>query len=121
MSAERTSPTERFIGFSTLECAREIVRFNPEIAAVQLRAYCYIPNKPSENDEPIFRLNREEFLIGFCLITSIVTVTPDDVPNQHEVISDYRYIGHSLIRGSTGLRITTRGTKTFEPRVVAVI
>lgn len=212
MSEEQIAPTERFIGFSTMECAREIVRLNPEISGLQLRAYYYIPDKPSGDDEPIFRLSREEFLegtrveevlqrlgpewnlaldspvvlqsgetghfamadlaprkspeslvkvvgrireiivpqfgggflletrksyhylgtkilsqdewqrfLGFCLITSIVTVTPDDVPNQHEVICDYRYVGHSLIRGSTGLRITTRGTKTFEPRVVVVI
>lgn len=212
MSAEQIPPTERFIGFSTLECAREIVRLNPEISGLQLRAYCYIPNQPSGYSEPIFRLSREEFLkgtrvkelvqrlglewnlaldspvvlqsgetghfamvdiaprksfeslakvisrfreiivpqfgggflletkksyhflgtrilsqdewykfLGFCLITSIVTVTPDDVPNRHEIISDYRYVGYSLIRGSTGLRITTRGTKTFKPRVIAII
>lgn len=204
--------SEKYIGLSTLGCAQEIVRINPDIAAVQLRAYCYIPDKPSGDGEPIFRLSREEFLegtrieevvqslgpewnlaldspvvlqsgetghfamvdlaprksseslakvvsrlqeiivprfgggflletrksyhflgtkilsqnnwykfLGFCLITSIVTVTPDDVPNQHEIVCDYRYIGYSLIRDSTGLRMTTRGTKTFEPRVIVVI
>lgn len=59
--------------------------------------------------------------LGRSLITSIVTKTPDDQPNTHEVIVDYRYVGHSILRRSTGLRITTNGSKTFEPRSVAII
>lgn len=59
--------------------------------------------------------------LGYSLITSIVTKTPDDQPNIHEVIADYRYIGHALIRGSTGLRVTANGEKTVAPKVVAVL
>lgn len=59
--------------------------------------------------------------LATCLISSIVTKTPDDQPNIHEVIVDNRYIGHSMLRGSAGLRLTTCGDKTFEPRVVSVI
>lgn len=57
-------------------------------------------------------------LLGDLLISSIVTVTPSDMPNNHEIIADYRYIGHSLKRGTTGLRLTTSGKKTFVPSVV---
>jgi hypothetical protein len=60
-------------------------------------------------------------LLGRLLITSIVTVTPEGIPNLNEVIADYRYIGHSLIRGSTGLRLTTNGTKTVSPSVVGFV
>ena len=60
-------------------------------------------------------------LLGRLLITSIVTVTPEGTPNIHEVIADYRYIGHSLIRGSTGLRLTTNGEKTISPSVVGFV
>ena len=68
-------------------------------------------------------LSHEEWLkfLGFNLLTSIVTVTPNDQENIHELVADYRYIGHSLIRGSTGLRITAGGSKTVLPKVVAVI
>lgn len=71
-------------------------------------------------ERPMSQENWYKFL-GLSLLTSIVTVTPDDQPNIHEMVADYRYIGHSLIRNSTGLRITTNGTKVFMPRVVAVI
>lgn len=56
--------------------------------------------------------------LGRFLITSIVTKTPDGVPNIHEVIADYRYIGHSLVRSTTGLRLTARGRKKVLPFVV---
>lgn len=59
--------------------------------------------------------------LGRCLITSIVTKTPEDQPNIHEVIADYRYIGYSILRRSTGLRVTTKGSKVFEPRSIAII
>lgn len=59
--------------------------------------------------------------LGRCLITSIVTKTPEDQPNIHEVIADYRYIGHSILRRSTGLRVTTSGSKVFEPKSISVI
>ena len=49
--------------------------------------------------------------LGYCLLTSI----------EHELIADARYIGYSIIRRSTGLRVTTAGTKTFQPRCVAII
>lgn len=68
-----------------------------------------------------FNFNRWLDFLGWCLITSIVTKTPDDQPNIHEVIADYRYIGHSILRRSTGLRVTTRDSKVFEPKSVAVI
>lgn len=58
--------------------------------------------------------------LGACLLTSIVTVRQNG-PNIHETIADYRYIGHSLSRGSTGLRITANGEKNTLPHVVKVI
>jgi len=58
--------------------------------------------------------------LGTCLISSMVTKTPDNQPNIHEHLVDYRYIGHSILRRSSGLRITTAGKKTFEPKVVAI-
>lgn len=67
--------------------------------------------------------NQDRWLdfLGKCLITSIVTVTADDQPNIHEVIVDYRYVGYSILRRSTGLRLTTKDTKTFNPRLVDII
>jgi hypothetical protein len=59
--------------------------------------------------------------LATCLVSSNVTRTPDDQPNKHEMFADYRYIGYSMLKRSTGLRITTRGSKTFEPKVIAVI
>ena len=59
--------------------------------------------------------------LGASLLTSIVTVTLDEEPNIHEMVTDYRYVGYSLLRRSTGLRITANGDKTFVPRVVDVI
>lgn len=68
-------------------------------------------------------LSPEEWLdfLGLNLITSIVTQVDENLPRVHEFISDYRYIGHSILRRSTGLRVTTIGSKTFEPKVVSVI
>jgi len=67
--------------------------------------------------------DKEKWLdfLGTCLISSIVTKTPDGQPNIHEVIVDYRYIGHSIIRRSTGLRLTTEGKKTVSPKVIAIV
>lgn len=59
--------------------------------------------------------------LGASLITSIVTIPEGGGEYKHELIADYRYIGHSLMRGSTGLRITNWGRKTFEPKVVALV
>lgn len=78
------------------------------------KSYHFFGEKPFNQE----KLNQ---FLGLCLLTSIVTVTPDGQPNIHEMVADYRYVGHSLIRGSTGLRITTNGTKTFTPRVIATI
>jgi hypothetical protein len=60
--------------------------------------------------------------LGSCLTSSIVTVTPEDQPNIHEMICDYRYVGHTLKRqGITGLRLTTKDSKKTIPHVVAKI
>lgn len=204
---------ERLLGQSTFDCIRFVVAENPQIAALHLREYNYVPNQPptaDETDKPISRgdflngdtvdqvintltdpganlsvssritltsgkpahlammdlaprkspealakvmtrltdivvpqfgggiifetnksyhflgfepLSEENWLnfLGLNLITSIVTYVGEDQPRTHEVIADYRYIGHSLLRRSTGLRITTRGTKTFSPIAVALI
>lgn len=70
----------------------------------------------------ILRSQKEWYdFLGTCLISSIVTKTPDGQPNIHEVIVDYRYIGHSILRGSSGLRLTTSGSKDFEPKVISVV
>lgn len=68
-------------------------------------------------------LSHKEWLkfLGLSLLASIVIVTPNGQENIHELVADYRYIGHSLIRGSAGLRITAGGSKTVLPKVVAVI
>lgn len=58
--------------------------------------------------------------MGKSLTANIVIKTPDGQPNIHIPYVDYRYVGHSIMRRSSGLRITTSGSKTFEPRVVAV-
>ncbi len=58
--------------------------------------------------------------LGASLLTGIINVSPDGKSN-HESVADNRYIGHSLLRGTTGLRITTNGTKTFIPRAIAII
>lgn len=210
---DRSVEDGRLLGLTTLEAARVMVSDNPDIHIVDLRAYTYFPDKPTEKGtEPRLSLPREEFLrmggveafvegfneewnvaldshmefedgrtghfpmldlgprkseesmekirrrlreivvpyfgggvlletkksyhflgnspfgeerfqefLGRALITSIVTVTPDEVPNEHELIVDYRYVGHSLIRGSTGLRITAKGSKVVLPKVVAVV
>lgn len=68
-------------------------------------------------------VNQEDWqkLLGYLLITSNVIRMPDGIPNVHERIVDDRYIGHSLIRGTTGLRLTTLGKKKVEPFVVDFI
>lgn len=58
--------------------------------------------------------------LGTSLLMSIPTVNPEG-QYSHESVADSRYIGYSLLRGRTGLRITTTGTKTFVPKVVAII
>ena len=50
---------------------------------------------------------------GKCLCSSIVH-TRENI----EQLADTRYIGHILRRGSSTLRFTTNGDKTFEPKVV---
>ncbi|MBI4036339.1 hypothetical protein HY386_00475 [Candidatus Daviesbacteria bacterium] len=57
--------------------------------------------------------------MGRCLLMS----TPLEVDGIKKFIEvpDTRYCGFSLARGTTGLRITTRDKKTFEPRSIAVI
>ncbi|MBI2595624.1 hypothetical protein HYW46_02720 [Candidatus Daviesbacteria bacterium] len=54
--------------------------------------------------------------LGRCLVTSEVTKDKGFIE-----VADTRYIGFSLLRGSNGLRLTTRGTKSFIPRVVAIL
>lgn len=203
---------EKYLGLSTLDCAKLVVAKNPDIKVLTLRSYFYIPNAESDDAEEVFSLPREEFLhgeslsqrmrslregwnialhspvelvdgstghfalldlslrksdenrertigrlreiitprfggcfvletrksyhffgeklltidqwldfLGAALLTSIVTVTPDEEPNIHEMVADYRYIGYSILRRSTGLRITANGNKTFLPRVIDVI
>lgn len=58
--------------------------------------------------------------LGKSLTANIVLKTPEGQPNIHLPYVDYRYVGHSIVRRSSGLRITTNGSKTFEPKVVAV-
>jgi hypothetical protein len=58
--------------------------------------------------------------LGKSLTANIVIKTPEGQPNIHIPYVDYRYVGHSIMRRSSGLRITTSGSKTFEPKVVAV-
>lgn len=58
--------------------------------------------------------------LGASLLTSILIVGLDGQRNYESVV-DNRYIGHSLLRDTTALRITTNETKTFAPKVVAVI
>jgi len=203
---------EKLIGATTEEVLRSIVDKNPNISAIFARAYLYIPQKPSMEDEINFMLSRQEFLggktllkfikkldagwnvslgsmiefndgskghipmldlaprkspealekvtrrikeilepsfgggviletrksyqfigftpfsdvllrqfLGTALVTSIITPMPDEIPNVHEQIVDYRYVGYSLMRGTTGLRATTRGDKSFIPKVIYVI
>ncbi|MBI4091916.1 MAG: hypothetical protein HY427_01780 [Candidatus Levybacteria bacterium] len=203
---------EKYIGLTTLDCAKLVVAQNPHIHTLSFRAYFYIPNTESGDSEEAFRIPKDSFLqgdalnhraqdlperwniaicspvgltdgsmrhlelldlalsksdenlqrtaqrlrqiivprfgggfiletrksyhffgrrlltpdqwldfLGASLLTSIVTVTPDEDPNIHERVADYRYIGYSLLRRYTGLRITTNGDKTFVPRVVDVI
>ena len=78
------------------------------------KSYHYLGKK-------VFPDNLFEEFCGRSLIASIVTVTPEGIPNIHEHIADYRYIGYSLVRHFTCMRITTRGDKTFEPRVIAEV
>ena len=69
----------------------------------------------------VFKENLFNQFLGRALITSIVTKMPEDMPNKHEPIVDYRYVGHSLIKGATGLRITARGDKDFMPKVICTL
>jgi|SRR3989344_36177 len=78
------------------------------------KSYHYLGNK-------IFDENRFNEFLGRSLITSIVTKMPDEIPNVHEHIADYRFIGYSLMRMGTGLRITANGDKEFLPKVIAEV
>lgn len=68
-------------------------------------------------------INKDEWykLLGDFLLTSVVKVMPKGTSSVHKVLGDYRYIGHSLKRGYTAMRLTTMGTKTFSPFVVDFI
>lgn len=59
--------------------------------------------------------------IGRSLLLSIVTTDSASDSKRFVEIPDTRYIGHSILRRSTGLRITTRDTKSFNPRSIAYI
>lgn len=221
---------ERFLGLSTLECARVVVAQSPNVGVVQIRAYKYLPDTPTFDNDRIFLLNRADFIKPGRVERFIDEFAPDQNPNKdpvyegwnvaldsqvllddyqpghipmldlrifkseealvktmkeirlrtkqiglhpagfiletgssyhylgasvltHEqwhkfnylaltlsVVMDYRsdgvtpndekrsvsivdgkYIGWSGLRGTAGLRLTTRGSKTFTPRVVAVL
>jgi hypothetical protein len=56
-----------------------------------------------------------------CLLTSVVMDGQSDNLDVHKVVGDYRYIGHSLRRNHTSIRLTTKGSKTFVPFVVDYI
>jgi hypothetical protein len=77
-------------------------------------SYHYVGEKPVEQSD-------WQRALGYFLITSRITRMPDGIPNIHERIVDDRYIGHSLIRGTTGLRLTTLGKKKVIPTVVDYI
>lgn len=47
-------------------------------------------------------------------------VTPNIFGWSNRIV-DTKYIGYSGLRGSSGLRISTNGVKTFKPKVVAVV
>jgi hypothetical protein len=63
-------------------------------------------------------LSKQEWIqfMGTCLLTSVVHSR-----GNIEQIADPRYIGYSLKRDGNVLRLTNRGEKLFEPRVVAYI
>lgn len=69
----------------------------------------------------IFKQSRFSEFMGRSLISSTVTIIPDSEERFHEHISDYRFIGYSLLRDFTCLRITTNGEKKFRPVVIAEI
>lgn len=52
--------------------------------------------------------------LGKCLLSSVVRTREDILE-----IADNRYIGHSLRRGDCSLRLTSRGDKTYIPKVVS--
>lgn len=102
---------------------RKTVRRLQEIIAPRFGAGYILATNRSYQFFGTRLLSHDEWLqfLAWCLLSSMVTVTPKNQENIHEMIADYRYIGHSLLRGSTGLRITAHGTKTVLPRVVAVV
>lgn len=55
------------------------------------------------------------------LLSEVVTQIHASLPRVHTPIADVRYVAHSMKRRTTGLRLTTRGRKIFEPRVIAFI
>lgn len=61
-----------------------------------------------------------DFLADFIL-AGPVTRIHEGLPRVHTPVADVRYSAHSIKRRTTGLRLTTKGNKTVEPRVVAVI
>jgi hypothetical protein len=56
--------------------------------------------------------------LGDCLLASVTKNMPGETSRTHTVLGDYRYVGHSLKRHYATLRLTTKGDKTFSPRVV---
>jgi hypothetical protein len=203
---------EQFLGLTTLEAARKIVKLNPKIQTVFLRPYRYVKGKIGGIGEERFPWERQDFtsgnlvsefienfgggynfaldssvlltngrrghfamidfnvskseeakekiiqklnelivpfygggllletgksyhflgfdifdercfsrFVGRALLTGSVIITPSNVPNDYEHLVDVRYLGHSLLRGTTGLRITAGERKTTTPRVIEVI
>jgi len=61
-----------------------------------------------------------EYLAWFQLADKVTSIHPS-LPRQHTMVADHRYIAYSHLRGTTGLRLTTRADKAVEPRVVAIV
>lgn len=61
----------------------------------------------------------QDFMSRWLLMNDSIKM-PDGTRKFIE-ISDTRYIGYSLLRRTSGLRVTTRDTKTFEPKCIAII
>lgn len=59
--------------------------------------------------------------LGRSLLMSIGAKISGDAEERFIEVPDTRFIGHSLLRRSTGLRVTTRGTKSFKPQAIALI
>lgn len=71
--------------------------------------------------ERLLQLDEWQAFMGSALLTAIISMNQEGVNVVEKRVVDDLYIGHSLVRGESGLRLTTNGRKKSLPTVVGYL